>query len=1705
MILTYSPGDFESPDEYKKFNSRKFIIPMKKLNFIRFFISLVVFLFYYSEISFAQLTPPEQEYVLSFSIEKIAIAPVNASLNLGSEFTMEAWIFVNDSCDGIIMGKIHDQMDSDPWKSYLLRFEDRGKSMVFIQTTGEPGSYKRVAVSYTKEFRTWTHVAATLGNDTMRVYIDGIETGWEISPGVPNNTTVPFSVGNSVTSDGNQTSEGIYGAMAQVRVWNKALTTSEIVDNASIYLNGDETGLVAYWPLDDGEGQIARDLSVNGLNLTLGTTTDKDNYDPEWTRRVFIEDIYFTVNSFDSDLGHSVLIDFDDDGDLDVVGTVCVGGWSQRMKALKNDGNANFEDATTEIFGSENVLTVNPGNVFLVDDFNGDNKDDLFIQDMGIDEDPYPGAPNRLFIQSDDGRLMDETENRLPDIVKWGHSAVAGDIDNNGGLDILVMENFLDTTTWIQRWVVFYMNDGNGYFTTDNSRVPHTISLCPSGFFLAYALEDVDNDGDIDFYAGTNGQLFLKFDIPERRGVLFLNDGTGHFVQSERETIPLNNPIISSTANQPHIMSGDINNDGWIDFVEVRQYNDSNYNYHIKLQLLLNDKNGKFIDVNYMLPDAEGLDYPEVADLNNDGFLDIIAAIPGFEGGGFKIFYNRGNTDFVDASSLVSIDANFIGTAGYPGDLDNDGDTDLFMISEHRYHIVLNQKPFDVLNKIPLSLPDAPQLINPENNSNAKLIPDLEWSEIDLKSSYRVQISTDSLFWDMVIDSSGILYNTLELGSLTKNQTYYWRVCAVNASGASDWSAIWSFTPKQEPQLYYPSEMDTVSSEVIFKWNRLDQADTYWLQISKEKDFSSFAINAKAIDDTSFHAIDLEPVSTYYWRVKGLFSNDTSAWSEIRSFFTQFPEPFEQSHILRFNQNHIAVAPLSEFFNLGNEYTIEVWVKNESMGSAVVLGKSGANAPFGGTYAYWINSDSLHSHIMYAHREFYLDAYFKARDYNWNHIATTYSDSTMRLFFNGVEMEKKIKCYPEVDENSYFSLGNLINLNMEMDNRHQGYTGSLKQIKIWNKALTVEEIIDYAGKNIDGNENGLLAYWPLDDGQGQIARDLTANGLDLMLGTTTEEDDNDPEWINSAFIDDTYFTISQHENYNIGQGVLIDFDNDSDLDFIGTHYYKDWGCYLRALENDGESNFSDATLKIFDSETIELVNPGNQMLAEDFNNDGLQDLFIGDMGMDAEPWGGAQNKLFLQTSDGKMSDKSLTNLPQIMTYTHAETSGDIDNDGDIDIFLVESTGNLQGMNGFYINDGYGNFTQDLTRIPAEIILHDTYWSYTLADADNDGDEDLFGGSAASRLRGNEQFVDRDILLLNDGEGNFDFAPQNTFPSNEPSPFHSVNQPEIFAEDINNDGFIDFIEEITGVNIEGLQIKLYFNNGNVTFRDVTYKIPNPEFMAFPYAADFNNDGNIDIIASERENGFKLLLNRGNADFIDVTPLIPVQFGWFVMAYPGDLDNDGDTDILITTGNEFYIVRNIKPFEVTEFFPVPIPDAPVLISPGNKTVTPINPTLVWSATDYLGFNLQVAPAIDFLNPVLDTFNMPLDTLILTNLDPDTEYFWRVNAANTSGTSEWSEVWSFITSDGSFISNVITENYFNIFPNPAHSFFYIEIKNIAPQPIDIEILNLSGQLVYKKQSHPGINKVRVNMPYNIGKCIYFVKIQCDNISYIGKLIIY
>ena len=96
------------------------------------------------------------------------------------------------------------------------------------------------------------------------------------------------------------------------------------------------------------------------------------------------------------------------------------------------------------------------------------------------------------------------------------------------------------------------------------------------------------------------------------------------------------------------------------------------------------------------------------------------------------------------------------------------------------------------------------------------------------------------------------------------------------------------------------------------------------------------------------------------------------------------------------------------------------------------------------------------------------------------------------------------------------------------------------------------------------------------------------------------------------------------------------------------------------------------------------------------------------------------------------------------------------------------------------------------------------------------------------------------------------------------------------------------------------------------------------------------------------------------------------------------------------------------------PAPIPDIPAVVSPVNlSTAQPINITLNWNrSANAANYGIQVSTTSSFATFVVNETGLINPTKALTGLNQGTTYYWRINATNTSGTSQWSTTYSFST---------------------------------------------------------------------------------------------
>ncbi|MBL7766318.1 MAG: T9SS type A sorting domain-containing protein [Chitinophagaceae bacterium] len=126
-------------------------------------------------------------------------------------------------------------------------------------------------------FNTWTHVAVTIRDLDVKMYINGIDAGATLISGQNgdgfNPCTQPIRIGNYLNASSQNVGTPLCN-MDELRIWHKELTASDILSNMNQELTGNEPGLVAYYQMNEsGSGAgISVVNSAAGSSLPNGTT-----------------------------------------------------------------------------------------------------------------------------------------------------------------------------------------------------------------------------------------------------------------------------------------------------------------------------------------------------------------------------------------------------------------------------------------------------------------------------------------------------------------------------------------------------------------------------------------------------------------------------------------------------------------------------------------------------------------------------------------------------------------------------------------------------------------------------------------------------------------------------------------------------------------------------------------------------------------------------------------------------------------------------------------------------------------------------------------------------------------------------------------------------------------------------------------------------------------------------------------------------------------------------------------------------------------------------------------------------------------------------------------------------------------------------------------------------------------------------------------
>ena len=346
---------------------------------------------------------------------------------------------------------------------------------------------------------------------------------------------------------------------------------------------------------------------------------------------------------------------------------------------------------------AEDAGVANDGNNYGVafGDFDNDGWDDMYIS--------RHNGPNLLYKNNGDGTFAEVGENAGVNYEGKTRTAVWGDIDNDGWLDLYV-GNTNETN-------ILYRNLGDGTFED----ISETANVQSVGDVRSAMFADVNGDGFLDIYVanlsaqnafyrnmGDNtfinmvftsgatdmqiamGSIFFDYDNDGDQDlylthdanqpyIMYRNDGAGNFTDVSEET------NTNYAGQGMGVDVGDFNNDGWFDIYITNLYNNT---------LLINDANPDangqvtFTDIS----EAAGIDDLgmgwgiTIFDYDNDGLQDIYMVNDSHFAPYSNILYrNLGDFNFENVSDGTPLYSMLGGYGVATSDINQDGLLDIFL------------------------------------------------------------------------------------------------------------------------------------------------------------------------------------------------------------------------------------------------------------------------------------------------------------------------------------------------------------------------------------------------------------------------------------------------------------------------------------------------------------------------------------------------------------------------------------------------------------------------------------------------------------------------------------------------------------------------------------------------------------------------------------------------------------------------------------------------------------------------------------------------------------------------------------------------------------------------------------------------------------------------------------------------------------------
>ncbi len=968
----------------------------------------------------------------------------------------------------------------------------------------------------------WHHYCLTYNGSTVKLYYDGELSG---------SMNATLNTGSHDVWFGRWWNHYFDGKIDEIRIWNRALDSTEIRENMNLPLTGSETGLISYWQFNDSSGTTLSDF-VSGYTGTLTNMTNDD-----WVAST----IPFGPGYSDTETETNGTIDFTNTG------------------LSMNFNSQNGASVTvTRIDTTPNVIPQNADTVFdeqywVVNRYGtGSFNTDLTFtvsENLTTEDETYP-SHIQLFTRGSTGNdawtyfASASAVNAANNTVTfsgitefgqfilcksnfWAHVATGSDTLDFGtiepgdsvSLTVTLSNTGVDTLEISSISVThsFFSCDTHSCTLPPNDSIDVTVTFAPLTVIeLSEFLLINSNDPDSEKHILLTGKAVRKIvllDSPQSftlvtdnlseidvgdyssptftdldgdgRLDLLIGGRNGKIVQYEQDTVnSVSFTLVTDSLNAIDVGVNsapaftDLDGDGRLDLL-IGEY-DGNINHYE--QDSVNSASFTYVTNNFNGIDVGVLSAPVTTDLNGDRLLDLLIGEQDL-----KIDYYKQDAGNPASFTLVTDDFNGINVGLYSTpaftDLNDDGRLD--MLIGEMYGTIwyyeqdsVNSTSFslvtDNFNGIDVGSNSAPTLTDLDGDGLLDMLIGKQSGKI---SRYE-QTGCDSLAFGHLLTGN------------TSTKNYYIKANSLTADLVISCTGIYQISLSENSgyaQSLSVTPVDGNISDTVFVRFQPVAEQEYTGTIthtSAGADTMEITLSGFGVESTGNYpgtALDFDGTDDYVncgtgAQITGNGPRTIEAWA--------YAESFNEGGIFQAGATGTNLADFSlRTLTSDNQWRIQLW-----------------------------GSD--------------MDVTLNNSKNSWHHYCLTYDgDTTVKLYYDGNLEATKYATLNTGSHDVWFG---------RWWNNY--FDGKIDEVRIWNTALDSTQIRENMCRTLSGHETGLVSYWQMNDSTGNIASEVVGSND----GTLTNMDTANC-WVNSTapvpFESTADGNWSEAANWLSGQGA----------------------------------------------------------------------------------------------------------------------------------------------------------------------------------------------------------------------------------------------------------------------------------------------------------------------------------------------------------------------------------------------------------------------------------------------------------------------------------------------------------------------------------------------------------------------------------------